>query len=210
MKRALELKICGMREPTNLESILDLAPDYIGLIFYPPSPRFAGGIDPETLPHRKGTQRVGVFVNENQSNILDFAAKFHFSIIQLHGNESVELCQSLRDLGFKVWKAFGVDTSFDWNRLIPYQPVVDAFLFDTKSSQHGGTGQKFDWTLLQHYSLQTPFYLSGGLRPENILEAAQLEDERCVGLDLNSGFESSPAIKSVDLINETFERLRHE
>lgn len=210
MNANFQIKVCGMRDPVNVQEVLQLTPDYVGLIFYPASPRYVGEVDPTLLSLRPETQRVGVFVNESIENILKQADRFDLDVIQLHGQETPTLCLAIKEAGFRVWKAFGIDSTFNWTQLHPYQDLIEAFLFDTKSPKHGGTGQSFDWQLLQNYPFQVPYYLSGGLNPENLKEACKIKDTRCLGLDLNSGFEVSPGLKSIPILKNTIEFIRHE
>ena len=212
MKRSnkLMLKVCGMKDPENYLSLLKLAPDYIGLIFYAKSPRYVGNVAPKVLPVQKGIKRVGVFVNERTEIILDQVHMYDLSVVQLHGNETPSQCKELRAAGCTVWKAIGIDESISWEALGSYLNAIDAFLFDTKSPQHGGTGRSFDWKTLTDYPYSTPYFLGGGLRPDNIMEAANIADSRLIGLDLNSGFERSPGLKSITLLKETFEQIRNE
>ncbi|OHX67666.1 phosphoribosylanthranilate isomerase [Flammeovirga pacifica] len=194
-------KVCGMRAESNIAEVLQLNPDYMGFIMYPPSSRFIEREDvsflQEKWPSDIQTKRVGVFVNEKEEIILDFAKKYHLEVIQLHGKETPELCQSLKEKGFEVFKVFGIKDEFNFDELKPYESFVDYFLFDTKSPQHGGTGETFDWGILEQYNSTKPFLLSGGLSLENIKNIRKLDHLPCKGIDVNSKFERSPALKDV-------------
>src|SRR5690606_16098397 len=102
---------------------------------------------------------------------------------------------------------FGIGAAYDWSRLIPYEDAADYYLFDTQSTQYGGTGKVFDWKLLEDYPSAKSYFLSGGLRYENIQEALRLNDSRCYALDLNSKFETSPGVKNIELLKKTFQLI---
>lgn len=205
----LKIKICGLRDPDNIQDILKLKPDYIGLIFYPQSRRFVGKkLDPLQVNSWKGVKKTGVFVNADLEQVQQIQADMHLDALQLHGEESPEFCRQLRRPGLELIKAFGVDDSIDWSGLTDYQDVVDYFLLDTRTAGYGGSGRSFSWDLLQDYPLDKPYFLSGGLSPENIAQAAAIEDPRLYGLDLNSGFEERPGFKDVSLLNNTLFEIR--
>ncbi|WP_345374746.1 phosphoribosylanthranilate isomerase [Algivirga pacifica] len=200
----MKLKVCGMRAPQNIEEVLTLSPDYLGFIFYEKSPRFVANI-PETIDFIKSlgqVKKVGVFVNAPVEELLQIAQRYDLQVIQLHGKESVETCRQVREQGYEVFKVFGVGEDFDFSVLKPYEEVVDYFLFDTKSKQHGGTGKTFDWSVLQGYDSKVPFFLSGGVSLENLEEVKQLNLSTLYGIDVNSRFENAPALKDVTLLKE--------
>ena len=191
-----EIKVCGMAYPDNIHDVAALHPDYIGLIFHTSSPRNAYLLLPTDLP--AGIRRVGVFVNRPASDILAIAAYYDLSAVQLHGDETPEFCQSLKGHGFEVWKAVGIETAEDFKAIERYD--VDRIVLDKKSPSRGGTGRKFDWTLLEHYTAPTPFMLAGGIGPEDAQAVAIMDHPRLVGFDLNSRFESEPGVKDITLL----------
>lgn len=198
-----------MREPENIRQLAGLGIDYIGFIFYPPSKRFVESIDKITLNALpKDLKRTGVFVDASKEEILQRITQFGLNALQLHGAESPELCSELRQTGLEIIKAFGVDEDFEFDILKSYEGKVDYFLFDTKTKQHGGSGLTFDWRLLDSYKLTTPYLLSGGLDEYNIFEALELEDRRFYGLDLNSRFEISPALKDIEKLKTVIHKLK--
>src|SRR5690606_1597834 len=132
------------------------------------------------------------------------------SAVQLHGEESAELCAQLQDYGLEVIKAFGIHQEFVWNDLTSYAQNIDCFLFDSKSNKYGGTGQTFGWDNLKAYPLQTPYCLSGGLALENLDEALKFQDDRMIRLDLNSRFEISPRIKDIEKIKLALKVINNE
>ncbi|HLT72817.1 MAG TPA: phosphoribosylanthranilate isomerase [Cyclobacteriaceae bacterium] len=193
----VRLKVCGMRDPENIVEVGERHPDYMGFIFYRKSPRYVGEefIVPDGLP--RTVQRVGVFVNETTEAMLEIAKKYSLSALQLHGMETPEQCEALRSGGYKVIKAFAVDSAFDFDKIVPYKAVVDFFMFDTKGAYYGGNAASFDWQLLRQYDQSLPFFLSGGLSPENVDSIVSLLDMNLYALDVNSGVESAPGIKSL-------------
>lgn len=195
-----------MTQPTNIAAVSDLPIDYMGFIFYPKSARYTAHPDTHLVPDR--IKKVGVFVNETGYFISDKVNALSLDTVQLHGDESVELCKGIRQKSIQVIKAFGIDDVFDWNSLASYLPVVDLFLFDTKSPQHGGTGQTFNWQKLKEYPFEKPYFLSGGLSLENIAEAAAFEDDRLIGLDLNSKFEIEPGLKNINTLTQALKIIR--
>jgi phosphoribosylanthranilate isomerase len=203
------VKICGLKDPANILDVIRLKPDLIGLIFYPRSPRYIP--DPKNfefineLPDRPLT--VGVFVNPASQEVRKISQVLQLDAIQLHGSETPGLCQALRAEGHAIIKAFGIHTGFDFNVTEPYRNHADYFLFDTGSHMHGGTGNQFEWELLNKYHGETPFLLSGGLSP---LTQVLPIHARMAGIDLNSRFETAPGYKDIDLLKEFLKQFRHE
>jgi len=197
----MKLKVCGMKYIENIKSIGDLKPDYMGFIFYEKSKRNFEGIIPE-LP--KGIKKTGVFVNEYLEIVVSLVQEYKLEALQLHGDESVEY---IRELGthlpkkVEIIKVFGIKDDFDFEVLRPYEAVVDYFLFDTKGKERGGNGVKFDWSVLKQYPYSKPFFLSGGIGPDDaeiILPFLRRQESHyCYALDINSKFESKPGIKNI-------------
>ena len=151
-----------MREAENIREVEQLKVDMIGFIFYPKSPRCLYEL-PAYMPVK--AKRVGVFVNEDKKEIEIFADRFSLDYIQLHGNESPEYCHSLRATGLRLIKAFSIARRKDFENIGTYEESCDYFLFDTKCEQHGGSGNQFDWSMLNSYKGKKPFLLSGGINP---------------------------------------------
>ncbi len=208
MPKDLLIKVCGMKERNNIIQLSELSIDYIGHIFYPKSPRYVRGLIDVELP--ASIKKTGVFVNVDLNGILEQVKEHSLHTVQLHGNESAELAESLRNVGIEVIKAFGVDSNFDWHQLDGYLNHVDYFLFDSKSPQYGGTGETFDWQKLKEYPFDKPYFLSGGLSLENLNEALQFEDDRLVGLDLNSKFEIELGLKNIEKLKLALKIIRNE
>lgn len=206
MNKALKIKVCGMREAENIQQLTQLPIDYMGFIFYEKSARFVSQNPNTNLPAR--IKKVGVFVNADKEKIVAKINSFDLQVVQLHGNETAAFCQEIKDLGIETFKAFGIDEAFDWTSLSEYVGKVDYFLFDTKSKQYGGTGQTFDWDKLKEYPYDTKYWLSGGISLENIREAANFDDNRLYGLDLNSKFEIEPGLKNIDSLTQAFSIIK--
>lgn len=196
-----------MKIPQNIQAISKLEPDYLGFIFHPRSPRYAAGLDPATIP--LASHRVGVFVNARQSDILTRAQEFSLGSIQLHGQESPQVCRSLKQKGYRIIKAFPVEKESDLLQTAAYDDgCCDYFLFDTKTSQHGGSGKRFDWSILDAYRGGTPFWLSGGISPLDANEILALKHPKLSGVDLNSRFEIEPGLKNTDLLERFIKNIR--
>jgi len=197
----VKLKVCGMRDAENVLGVAALQPDYMGFIFYQKSPRFVGEdfMIPKSFP--TDIKKVGVFVNGTPEKMLAIARTLQLDYLQLHGNESVEVCAAVKQAGIGVIKVFSMDDDFDFALTKPYKSVVDFFLFDTKGKYYGGNAQAFDWTVLQRYDQQIPFFLSGGITPDNVTNIAALKNMNLHALDVNSGVEIQPALKSIEKLN---------
>ncbi len=196
----IAVKICGMREADNIMDVASLNPEYLGFIFYAPSPRYVGDDFqiPSNIPD--SVRRVGVFVNEDSKTILEKARLHNFDLIQLHGNETPEQAGELRATGLKIIKVFSVDDTFNFRITKPYVEMADYFLFDTKGKNYGGNATTFNWEILKHYDQEVPFFLSGGLSPENVTDISSLEGMNLHAVDVNSGVEDSPGKKNITKI----------
>lgn len=193
--KTIRLKVCGMRDPENIRTIALLQPDYMGFIFYPRSPRFVGDDFSIPLSFPAHIKKVGVFVNETTHTMLRQSDRLSLDYLQLHGNEPVEQVRTLKEQGIKIIKAFSVDEHFDFGLTLPYASLADFFLFDTKGKYYGGNAQIFDWGILKNYDQQVPFFLSGGLTPDNVEAVESLKGMNLHALDINSGVETQPAVK---------------
>lgn len=198
------IKICGMRDPHNIADVASLAPMLMGFIFHDKSPRDASALSPDVIKSLPGFIRpVAVTVDKNVKEILHLCDKYGFKIVQLHGNESPEQCRQLKREGLTVFKAIGLkDELVDWASLRTYEDSIDLFLFDNKCESHGGSGEKFSWSILKDYPLHTRYLLSGGIGPDDIDSIIDAMCPRMAGIDINSRFESSPGYKNLSkLIN---------
>ena len=205
-----KIKICGLKHPDNIRDVMALQPDYIGFICYRGSRRFIDQLDPSWVTALQGVKKTGVFVDAPLSEVNEAIRQYGFQAVQLHGAETPAYCAELAGAGVEIIKAFGINEQFDWSTVTEYAASVDYFLFDTRSPQHGGTGKQFDWSLLAGYTGDTPYFLSGGIGPDNIADALQIDDPRCYALDLNSKFETAPGIKDITLLSNTLQTINDE
>ena len=195
-----------MKHPENLQAVAALQPDYLGFIFYDKSPRFMQhSLQPQQLQQLPAAiKKVGVFVNAGGVEILDASKKWGLQAVQLHGDESPDLCRQLRQSGLEVIKVFRIGADFDLDTLLPYADKVDYFLFDTQGKQYGGNGEAFNWQLLQHYALPVPIILSGGIEVASLDQLAQLQHLPLHAVDVNSKFEDAPGQKNLQALQELF------
>ena len=198
-----------MREPKNIEQVAQLGVDMMGFIFYPKSPRYVSYVLARSDADRK-VCRVGVFVNDSIPEILDKVHSFSLNAVQMHGNESRELCEQLREANgdIKIIKAISVSNAGDIQKYKEYVGAVDYFLFDTKCKTVGGSGQQFDWQVLDEYDGDVPFLLSGGIGPEDAFRIRTFLHSQCVGIDLNSRFEIEPGVKDVEKLNKFLNEIK--
>ncbi len=222
------IKVCGMRDSINICQVAALGIDMMGFIFYPKSPRYVrmissyAGIIPDYSEERaQGTacttepvqqnspQRVGVFVDDMPQNIVTRVYNYRLDYIQLHGEEPRETCENLRatidpDIrpGIKIIKVISVNSAEDILKYKQYVGAVDLFLFDTKCPTKGGSGEQFDWSVLDAYDGDVPFLLSGGIGPDDVERVRNFHHPKCIGIDLNSKFETEPGLKDVEKLKE--------
>ena len=225
------IKVCGMRNPENMSAVAALGIDLLGLIFYPESPRYVqeyipsyAGILPDGIPSSmkevtRGMvpKRVGVFVDEMPQTIITKVYNYELDYIQLHGHEPRTTCENLRrtldpDIrkGVKMIKAISIRQPQDVYLYKEYEGAVDMFLFDTKCKTVGGSGEQFDWSVLDRYNGTTPFLLSGGIGPNDAARVKEFRHPQFAGIDLNSRFEVSPAMKDVEKLRKFIREIRDE
>ncbi len=211
-----------MRDADNIRDISALGVDMIGLIFYPPSPRYVqqfssgAGIIPDYAPDMGKTPlRVGVFVDEMPQNIVTRVYNYKLDYIQLHGNEPRETLENLRTTidpdikpKIKIIKAISVSSAEDIKKYKEYVGAADLFLFDTKCKTVGGSGEQFDWQVLQAYDGDVPFLLSGGIGPDDAERIKNFHHPKCIGIDLNSKFEIEPALKDVEKLKQFLVKVK--
>jgi phosphoribosylanthranilate isomerase len=209
-RAGVRIKICGMKYPENILEVGSLLPDYMGFIFWEKSTRYFDGVIPD-LP--KSIKKVGVFVNATQEEILEKIAKYDLQAIQLHGQESVEFCQdlkqvledeNLKQVQIEIIKVFSVDDSFDFEILKPFEAICDYFLFDTKGKLPGGNGTTFDWKVLEKYPSSKPFFLSGGIGINEMDAVNEISKTNLpiYAIDVNSKFEIEPGLKNIQLCRD--------
>ena len=211
-----------MRDADNIRDISALGVDMIGLIFYPPSPRYVqqfssgAGIIPDYAPDMGKTPlRVGVFVDDMPQNIVTRVYNYKLDYIQLHGNEPRETLENLRatidpdiNPNIKIIKAISVSSAEDIKKYKEYVGAADLFLFDTKCKTVGGSGEQFDWQVLQAYDGDVPFLLSGGIGPDDAERIKNFHHPKCIGIDLNSKFEIEPALKDVEKLKQILVKVK--
>jgi phosphoribosylanthranilate isomerase len=224
----MKLKVCGMKYVENIQQVADLQPDYLGFIFYEKSKRNFEGIIPE---FSNSIKKTGVFVNEYIEIVISLVEEYRLDAIQLHGDESVEYIVNLKKQlaenralfieenktikkkknqhyisknEVEVIKVFGIKDEFNFDVLKPYLEVVDYFLFDTKGKERGGNGTKFDWSVLEKYPFEKPFFLSGGIGLKDVDEVQKIMKSNLpiYALDVNSKFESKPGIKKIEVLEQ--------
>ncbi len=206
----LKVKICGMREASDIKAVTCLNPDYLGFIFYPQSPRFVSEIYAEFIKSVPNSiKTTGVFVNQKLSEIQSTIAANQLKAVQLHGKETVADCEVLKAQGIEVIKSFGISASFDFSKPTAYQNAVDYFLFDTQTKAYGGSGMVFDWALLSRYRLEKPYFLSGGIGLEQLSKISQINDHRFYALDVNSKFEIEPGMKELSRVEKFISQVRN-
>lgn len=219
------IKVCGMREPDNIRSVMSLGIDLMGFIFWQKSPRYVSqlssraGIIPdnpnEQIVTSKRCKYVGVFVDEMPQSVVTRVYNYRLDYVQLHGSESVTYIDNLKrtlipDIApdVKIIKALSIREADDVKRWREYEGHVDMLLFDTKCKCVGGSGEQFDWTVLEQYDGNIPFLLSGGIGPDDVERVKAFRHPMCVGIDLNSRFELEPAVKDVDKLGEFIKAIR--
>jgi phosphoribosylanthranilate isomerase len=206
----MKLKICGMKYPDNILEVGSLLPDYMGFIFWEKSARYFEGVIPQ-LP--KSIKKVGVFVDETESEILNIIDLHNLAAVQLHGYESIEFCESLKKKcpkNIEIIKVFSILDTFDFSILQPYENSCNFFLFDTKGKLPGGNGTTFDWKVLENYSSQKPFFLSGGIGLTETQQVKQVLKSNLplYAIDINSKFEIEPGLKDIKLLSNFCNNLK--
>ena len=205
----------------NTAEVAQLRPEYLGFIFYEKSPRNFNGEIPK-LPTE--IKKVGVFVNASLEEVLEKVNMYNLDVVQLHGDESIEFCNSLplgsaqgeclseigKNKKVEIWKVFSIKDEFDFNTLKPYENIVDKFLFDTKGQKKGGTGKTFNWKVLKEYSSQKPFILSGGIGLQEIdaLKKLLISGLPIHALDVNSRFETEAGMKNIEDLESFIQSMK--
>lgn len=201
------VKICGLKTAEAIETAIEAGADYVGLVFYPPSPRNVtpGEARPLAELARGRAGIVALVVDATDEFLDEIVAATRPDMLQLHGSESLERVAAIRHrLGIPVMKAIKVETAADVAAALPYAEVADRILFDAKAPKGmagalpGGNGLSFDWHALEAVKGRLEFMLSGGLTPANVTEAVRLTGAWAV--DVSSGVESQPGEKDLGAI----------
>ena len=204
------IKVCGLTDRQNITEVVSLHPEWIGLIFYPSSPRYAGR-DKTLVPWLHtvtSSLKTGVFVNEREEVIREAITAYGLDQVQLHGNETPAFCARIQAV-VPVIKAFAVHDTFDFQSLDRYAPVCHYFLFDTPAPGYGGSGRSFDWSLLQDRETPLPFLLSGGIGPGDVARINAFRHPDFIGIDINSRFEDTPGIKNYERLKTFIHEIRN-
>lgn len=216
----MRLKVCGMTEPAQIEALEKMEVTFAGLIFYPKSPRYA--LRHMTTLQIKGFKiinKVGVFVNASVDEIKYMVDECRLQLVQLHGDETPKFCEKIADY-ISVVKAFriGENDNIEY-KIRDYMDMCDMFLFDTKpltpagsDNPYGGTGKKFNWDLLKNVEVGKPYFLSGGVGPNDVAEVQQFMKEPAAkalfALDVNSKFETSPGVKDMAQVSKFYNEIK--
>ena len=203
----MRIKVCGITRPEQVIQLDEMGVEFAGFIFYPKSPRYVfAHMSKEQLKKLKGQQinKVGVFVNTPAEEVLQMVDACGLYLVQLHGDESPRYCEKISNY-VTVVKAFRMreGENIIW-RAKDYQDVCDMFLFDTEGAGYGGTGKKFNWNILKGENVRKPFFLSGGIQPEDVDLLKEFQKESVAkdlfAIDINSKFEVAPGLKNIEMI----------
>ena len=207
-----QLKVCGLTKMDQIQELISMNVDFLGFIFYEKSPRFVlNHLSLKEISEINHQGKVGVFVNETVEKIVEISEKSNLNFIQLHGDEDREFILRLRQKlseNTKIIKVIriGNQKTEELKKNINHQPpTINYFLFDTDSKTFGGTGQTFDWQILNEIEIPKPYFLSGGISLENIHQLSTINQQPAV-LDINSKFEIEPGNKDLEKI-KTFKSL---
>ncbi|MCI5061032.1 MAG: phosphoribosylanthranilate isomerase [Alphaproteobacteria bacterium] len=205
-----KIKICGLSEPKAITAAIEEGTDFVGFVFFSPSPRY---VDIEKarylcsyLPEH--VTAVGLFVNPLDQDLEVVLNQVPLGMIQLHGDESSGRIEAVKErFNLPVIKALPIATKEDLSRASIYDGIADWLLFDAKGETlPGGNGQNFDWSILKDYSGQSPWMLAGGLTPENVTQA--IHQINPYGLDVSSGVESSSGVKDAQKIRSFIQAVK--
>ena len=201
----MRVKVCGMTQPEQVAQLADMGVSFAGFIFYPKSPRYVfKHMTTTQIRKENNINKVGVFVNAPIEEVLHMVDECRLHLVQLHGDENPKYCEKIADY-VSVVKAFRLsdNDSVEW-MIRPYMDCCDMFMFDTMGAGYGGTGKKFDWSVLKDTIIGKPFFLSGGIEPGDEAQLREFEKEPAAkalfAIDINSKFETSPGFKDMDMV----------
>lgn len=203
----MEIKVCGMRDFENINDVSTLSIDYMGFIFYPPSPRYVGDDFQRPILGNK-IKTIGVFVNESMDDLIKKVKRIELDGVQLHGDESPDYCKKIKAVfpDLLLFKAFRIKDKNDLKQIISYEEYCDRFIFDTKGKYFGGNGEIWDHSILLDQKINTHFFISGGIDEHFDKRAVESIHPKCIGLDLNSKFEIEPGFKELNKLKTFIER----
>lgn len=216
MSADLRVKICGLKKAEQARVIVELGADALGFICVSQSPRYAA---PEQIQQviaalpthtRRGQPlaTLGVFADASLAEIMATVQAAGLTGVQLHGQESVDFCQTLRNAmpGVELIKALRIRDRHALTTALDYEQVVDGLLLDAFTAQAlGGTGHTWDWSLVHQFQPKCPWFLAGGLTVDNVIEA--VETLNPPGIDLSSGVELAPGDKDLQRVWQLFHTL---
>ena len=217
--RTMKIKVCGMRDGENIRQVEELGVEWIGMIFQSDSPRNVtmtpthAGIIPDRAADFSAQstahipcKKVGVFFDEMAQNIITRVVNFRLDVIQLNGNETTTLIRNLRrtlapDIrpNISFWKTISVSSPEDLATYLEYEDCVDMFLFDLKKTD--------DMKMLEAYKGEKPFLLSGAIGPDDAKRIGSFSHPRCIGIDLNTQFETEPGMKDASLLKQFLSKI---
>lgn len=206
MPADVAVKICGLSTPETMAASAKAGARYVGLVFFPKSPRFVDTALARQLALSvpQGICKVGLFVNPTDADLQAVMDQVPLDMVQLHGSENAERIAEVRaNFGLPVMKAIGIATADDLEKITEYGAVADQLLVDAKPPPDGdipgGNGLPFDWRLIENRRWPVPWMLSGGLTSHNVVEAVRLTGAKQI--DLSSGVESARGVKDVGMIH---------
>ncbi len=211
----MRVKVCGLNSVDQLLQLDELGVEFGGFIFYPKSPRYIlKHALPSEIKKVKGQQinKVGVFVNETVENVLKMVDDCGLYLVQLHGDETPRYCEKIANY-VTVIKAFRLreDDNVLW-KIKDYNDIVDMFLFDTAGAAYGGTGEKFNWKIVNGLNIGKPFFLSGGIGPDDIDQLKSFSKTSVAkdlfAIDVNSKFEIAPGVKNMKLMEQFIQQTK--
>lgn len=209
----MRVKVCGMTQSDQVEALAAMGVTFAGFIFYPKSPRYVfRHMTTTQIRKANNINKVGVFVNAPIEEVLHLVDECRLHMVQLHGDEPPKYCEKIADY-VSVVKAFRLsdNDSVEW-MIRPYMDVCDMFMFDTMGAGYGGTGKKFDWSMLKNSTIGKPFFLSGGIEPGDEQELTAFTQEPVAkalfAIDINSKFELSPGVKDLDKVKSFVEKVK--
>ncbi|QEC45362.1 phosphoribosylanthranilate isomerase [Pseudobacter ginsenosidimutans] len=201
----MRVKVCGMTQPEQVAQLADMGVSFAGFIFYPKSPRYVfKHMTTTQIRKENNINKVGVFVNAPIEEVLHMVDECRLHLVQLHGDENPKYCEKIADY-VSVVKAFRLsdNDSVEW-MIRPYMDCCDMFMFDTMGAGYGGTGKKFDWSVLKDTIIGKPFFLSGGIEPGDEAQLREFEKEPAAkalfAIDINSKFETNPGYKDMEKV----------
>ena len=205
----MRIKVCGMTSTEQVLQLDEMGVEFAGFIFYPKSPRYVYKFMPKPEVKKikgKGINKVGVFVNATVEEVLQTVDDCGLHLVQLHGDETPKYCEKIANY-VGVVKAFRLreEDNVLW-KVKDYMDIADMFLFDTEGAGYGGTGKQFDWNILRGLAIRKPFFLSGGIGPDDAEKLAHFAKEPVAkdlfSIDVNSKFEITPGIKDMEALTK--------